>query len=290
VSEQPPSITVEDLWYRYSDDTVALCGINLKVPQGAFVAVLGQNGSGKSTLVKHFNGLLRPTRGRVLVDGWDTRETSLGRLARTVGYVFQNPDHQIFCATTREEIRFGPQNLGLAPEEIERRTEQALETFGLQPYADQPPALLGFGLRRKISVAAVYAMRPQIFVLDEPTTGLDWRSTLDLLERVQGLHRKGHTILLVTHDMRIAAAYAERTLVLKDGRVLLYGDTRSVFHQRDTLRAAHIQPPQITELAWRMRSTGMPEDVLTVQECFEAYRRLRETGAAPGEDGSGFQR
>jgi energy-coupling factor transporter ATP-binding protein EcfA2 len=275
VTENGHCIVVRDLWFQYTEDIVALRGIDLEIPQGAFVAVLGQNGSGKTTLVKHFNGLLKPTKGQVLINGQNTKEHSIGELARSVGYVFQNPDHQVFCATTRAEIEFGPHNLGLPEEEVQRRTDETLEYFGLTAHAEEPPALLGFGLRRKISIAAVYAMRPDILILDEPTTGLDWQSALDMIRLVQDLHRAGHTILLVTHDMKIAAAFTELTLVLRDGRVLLYDDTRSVFCQTDTLRETQIEPPQIMELANRMRPFGMPEGILTVDECFEAYCRLR---------------
>ena len=275
MDENGPCIATEDLWYQYSDEIVALRGISLEIPRGTFLAILGQNGSGKTTLVKHLNGLLRPARGRVLVDGQDTSQRSIGQLARLVGYVFQNPDHQIFCASTREELAFGPKNLGLPPEVVEQRTNETLELFGLAAHAEEPPALLGFGLRRKITIAAVYAMRPEILVLDEPTAGLDWQSTLDLIFLLQELHRQGHTILMVTHDMKVAAAFTEQTLVLRDGQVLLYDDTRSVFCQTEILRQTQIEPPQIMKLANRLRPLGMPEGILTVQECFDAYARLR---------------
>lgn len=268
-------IRVENLWFQYTEEIVALKGIDLQIPRGSFVAVLGQNGSGKTTLAKQCNGLLKPTQGRVLINGEDTTGASIGQLARSVGYVFQNPDHQLFSATVREEIEFGPRNLDLSPEKVKQRTEEALEYFGLTKHADEPPALLGFGLRRKVSIAAVYSMQPEILILDEPTTGLDWRSTLDMIQLLQDLHRAGHTILLVTHDTKIAAMFTELTLVLRDGKVLLLDDTRSVFRQLDVLRETQIEPPQITKLGNRMRPLGMPEGVLSVEECFEAYCRLR---------------
>jgi energy-coupling factor transporter ATP-binding protein EcfA2 len=278
VTENRHCIVVEDLWFQYTDEIVALRGIDLKIPRGTFAAVLGQNGSGKTTLVKHFNGLLRPKKGRILVNDEDAAQCSIGQLARSVGYVFQNPDHQLFSPTVREEIEFGPRNLGLSAEEVARRTDRTLEYFGLAERADEPPALLGFGLRRKISIAAVYSMRPDILILDEPTTGLDWQSTLDMIHLLQDLHRSGHTILLITHDMKVATMFTELTLVLCDGKVLLFQDTRSVFRQTDILRKTQIEPPQITELANRMRPLGMPEGVLTVKECFTAYRQLRSGG------------
>jgi len=275
VTENGHCIVVENLWYQYTDEIIALRGIDLEIPRGAFVAVLGQNGSGKTTLVKHFNGLLKPTRGRILINDQDTTERSIGQLARTVGYVFQNPDHQLFSATVREEIEFGPQNLGLSAEEVKERADETLECFGLTAHADEPPALLGFGLRRKVSIAAVVSMRPDILILDEPTTGLDWKSALNMVHLIQDLHRDGHTIVLVTHDMKMAAMFTELTLVLREGKVLLLGDTRSVFRQTEILRETQISPPQITELANRMQPLGMPEGVLTVDECFEAYNQLR---------------
>ncbi len=168
----------------------------------------------------------------------------------------------------REEVAFGLRNLGLPAAEVETRTDEALARFDLTAHAATPPALLGFGLRRKVTLAAVCAMRPRVLILDEPTTGLDWASALHLMAYVEELHRAGHTILLVTHDMRLAATFAERVLVLHEGRVLLDGDTRWVFCQRERLRQAQLEPPQIARLAQRLRELGAPlrEGLLTVDE------------------------
>ena len=268
-------IQVRDLWYQYTEDIIALKGISLDIKEGDFVAVIGQNGSGKTTLVKHFNGLHKPTKGQVIVDGQDTKGLPVGEIARTVGFVFQNPDHQIFCATTREEIGFGPRNLGLEGDELEERVEEALAYFGLTEHADSPPAVLGFGTRRKISIAAVYSMRPRVFVLDEPTTGLDWKSAMDLMQVIQDMNEMGHTIILVTHDMKIVCEFARSSLVLCDGQILVYNDTRTVFKHSDILKETQIEPPQITELAKKMTSFGMPDDVLTVDEFHAAYTNRR---------------
>ena len=279
---------VQDLWYSYGGEVTALRGIDLEIEDGDYVAVIGQNGSGKTTLVKHFNGLLKPTRGRVLVKLEtrnseperrntkhetlkDTEGLTVGQLAQTVGYIFQNPDHQIFCATTREELAFGPRNLGLSEAEVRRRVEEALARFDLVEHADRPPAVLGYGLRRKVGVAAVYSMRPRIFILDEPTTGLDWRSTMELMELIGEMHRNGHTIILVTHDMKLVAEFSQKSLVLRDGQVLIYDDTRTVFKHSEVLRDTQIEPPQITALAKRMAPYGMPDDVLSVGEFYTAY-------------------
>jgi len=269
------ALCTRSLYYRY-EDTPALNGIDLQVADNAYLAIVGQNGSGKTTLVKHFNGLLKPDTGQVTVYGQDTTRASVGELARVVGYVFQNPDHQIFCSTTRDEISFGPRNLGLDPGEVRERTNDALAAFNLQAYAEIPPAVLGFGLRRKVSIAAVYAMRPRVFILDEPTAGLDRRSAGELLQRMEELHRQGHTLLLVSHDMRIVAEHAREMLVMHDGHVLAHGPTREVLRQTEVLERAQIRPPQIMELGRRLAEWGLPDDALTVDEFCEAYARARK--------------
>jgi energy-coupling factor transport system ATP-binding protein len=208
----------------------------------------------------------------VLLDGRDTRELTVGALARSVGYVFQNPDHQIFSATTREEIAFGPTNLGLAPVQIEHSTQDALACFNLLPYADRQPALLGYGLRRKVSIAAVYAMHTPYLVLDEPTTGLDHKSTTELMQLLIRLNRQGRTIILITHDMRVVTEYVPRCIVVREGKVLVHDDTRSVFGRHDLLKSTSIEIPQVCELGRRM---AMRDGVLTVAEFCERYAELR---------------
>lgn len=270
-----PCIRIERLCYHYGDDIPALSGIDLTIPENDYLAVVGQNGSGKTTLVKHFNGLLTPTAGHVWIYDQNTARCSVGQLARTVGYTFQNPDHQIFCASTRAEIGYGPRNLGLSEVEVAESVEDALQVFGLDAYANLPPAVLGFGLRRKVSIAAVYAMRPHVFVLDEPTVGLDWRSACDLMTLIDGLHRQGHTIVLVTHDMRLVAAHARHVAVIRDGLMVAHGRVREVFGQADVLAGAQLEPPQITRLGQRLSSRGI-NDHLTVDAFVACYERVRE--------------
>ncbi len=273
------ALRVETLHYHYDSEIPALNGIDLAVPEGAFLGIVGQNGSGKTTLAKHFNGLLRPTRGRVWILGRDTAGLAVGELARSVGYVFQNPDHMIFGYTTKDEIAFGPHNLGLAPAEVRARTAEALALWHLEPYADLPPATLGFGLRRLVSVAAVYAMRPQVLVLDEPTAGLDARSAHALMALLTDLRVHGHTIVLITHDMQLVAEYCSAMLVMHAGRALTYGPTRQVMVQADALARAQVAPPQVTLLAQRLGDLGLPPDCLTVAEFCDAYGRA--TRGAP---------
>ena len=256
----------------------ALAGVSVSVHEGEFVVILGENGSGKTTLAKHLNGLLRPASGTVTVAGMDTRTASAQDMARQVGYLFQNPDHQIFAPTVWEEVAFGPRNLGFSEGEVAARTTEALALFGLGNQADTPPAILGYGLRRKVTMAAVWAMRPQIMVLDEPTAGLDWRSTHTLMEEVTNLNRRGHTIIVVTHDMKLVAEFARKVLVLDEGQALAYGPTRQVFQQEAILRQAFLAPPPITALARRMRPYGLSGDSLTAEEFCQEYTALQRLG------------
>ncbi len=275
-----PAVLVEGLYYRYDPDEPALEGIDLTLADNAYLGIIGQNGSGKTTLIKHFNGLLKPTSGRVQVYGVDTAQVSVGALSRTVGYVFQNPDHGIFCGSTRQEIAFGPRNLGLSEDETRERVADALEAFGLAPYASTPPAVLGYGLRRLVSIAAVYAMRPRLLILDEPTAGLDERSTAELMRRVDAMHAAGHTIVLVSHDMQLVARHCHDLLVMDSGRLLAHGSPGQVFARDDVLARANLAAPAVTELAGRLRDAGLPGDVLSVEAVAVAYDRLlSETGS-----------
>lgn len=271
-------LETKELEFSYADGPPVLNGISLIINRGDFVAVIGQNGSGKTTLAKHFNGLLRPDCGEVLLFGEQIGDKQVSELAQHVGYVFQNPDHQIFSATVREELNFGPRNLGMDKETVDRRTEAALACFALTPVADCQPAVLGFGLRRKVSVAAVYTMETPVFILDEPTAGLDLRSTTELMHLICELNRQGHTIILITHDVRIVAEYAPRCMVMRAGEIMAHGPTREVFKQDQLLRETQIALPQISELGKRMKSYGMRDDILTVSEFCEAYSGMRIAG------------
>lgn len=282
------ALRAEALHYHYDGEIPALNGVDVIIRDGAFVAIVGQNGSGKTTLVKHFNGLLKPTSGGVWVYGRKTTNATVSELARTVGYVFQNPDHQIFCATTREEIAFGPRNLGLSPQQVEARTEEALEAFGLRAFADLPPAVLGFGLRRMVSTASVIAMQPRVLILDEPTAGLDWRSAHELLDRIASLHAQGHTILLVSHDMQLVAEYCPETLVMHQGLVLAHGATAEVMGQLGVWQQAQLASPQVTQLARRLADCGLPH-CLTVEQFCTAYTELLAKARA-GDKGPPHER
>lgn len=264
-------IDVKDVTHAYPDGTKALRGLNLRLRQGEFVAVLGQNGSGKTTLMKHFNGLLKPTTGQITVAGLDTRKASIAELSGIVGYIFQDPNSQIFKMKVRDEIAFGPQNLKQPPDEVRRRVEEAAQQLEIQHLLDQNPFFLSKGEKQRVAVAAVMAMRPQVLVLDEPTTGQDLRRSQEILDLCCKLNETGTTIIMITHDMKLAARYADRVVVMKDGTVLADGPVREIFAKSDTLRASYLKPPQITRLGERL---GLPYALLTVEEAEVGLRAL----------------
>ena len=240
-------IEIQNVSFSYSEAEDVLRSVSLQIKQGAFAALIGQNGSGKTTLAKHMLGLLRPREGKVMIQGHDIRSKAVGEIARRVGYVFQNPDHQIFSATTREEIAYGPKNLQLGEAEIIDRTEQAMDRFNLTAHAERQPAALSHGIRRKVALASIYAMDPQIWILDEPTGGLDWRSAQETMELLHELNEAGKTIVLITHDMRIVADHTEHCIVMSEGQVVAHEATRTVMERSEALG---VTPPQ----AWRLGS------------------------------------
>jgi energy-coupling factor transporter ATP-binding protein EcfA2 len=269
----PVQISVENVSYTYDDGTAALQGVSLTVSPGEFVALLGPNGSGKTTLAKHFDGLLRPGGGRVLVEGRDTRQARVAELARTVGYVFQNPDHQIFAPSVQAEVGFGLRIQGVAPAVVAQRVADALDQFRLTRYADQPPASLGYGQRRQVALAAVMATRPKVLILDEPTGGLDRRSQQELMEAVASFNALGNTVMLITHDMALVAEYATRAVVLLRGRILYDATPSRLFNQPEILEQAELAVPPTKRLADRLGSQVLAENALTPAEFVAAWSR-----------------
>jgi energy-coupling factor transporter ATP-binding protein EcfA2 len=263
-----PIIEVKDMHHRYPNGFHALRGVSLTVNCGEFVAIIGQNGSGKTTFVKHLNGLLRATMGTVYVNGQDVSKHKVSTMACTVGYCFQNPDHQIFCDTVYKEVAYGPKNLHLSQAEIEERVEEALNAVGLLHLKESIPRDLSKGQRQRLAVAAVLSMRPEVLIVDEPTTGQDYRDGVGMLNLVQHLNQTGHTVLFITHDMAMVARFARRVVVFRDGQILLDGTTREVFGQADMLRTTFLAPPQITSLAQALPEF-FPEAVLSVAEMMD---------------------
>jgi energy-coupling factor transporter ATP-binding protein EcfA2 len=259
-----PVIEVEGLTHRYPNGVVALEGVDLTVRKGEFLAVLGQNGSGKTTLVKHFNGLLKPTEGTVRVGEGETREQGLRQLGQSVGYVFQNPDHQIFADTVADEVAFGPKIRGMEEGDIKERVEEALAAVGLEGRGEEDPFGLTKGERQRVAVASVLSVRPEVLILDEPTTGLDYAEQRSMMDLVKGLNEAGSTIIVVTHTMWVVAEYAHRAAVVREGKVSLQGTVREVFAEEVELHDAALRAPHIVSMG---NELGYP--VLSVEEMLE---------------------
>lgn len=270
------SIKIKGLNYIYAAGTpfekAALKDINLEIADGEFAGIIGHTGSGKSTLIQHINGLIRPTSGEIEVDGRkiSRQSNNLNTLCREVGLVFQYPEHQLFELTVAKDIAFGPKNLGLPPEEVERRVKEAAALVGLkEKYMEKSPFELSGGQKRRVAIAGVLAMRPKILILDEPTAGLDPKGRDSILRQIRGLHRQtGATVLLVSHSMEDVAEYVDRVIAMNDGRIVLDGTPREVFSQRDTLLSIGLAVPQITELVYHLRERGftLPTAVITLEE------------------------
>ncbi len=270
------AIQVQELIHRYPNGFRALRGVSVTIEQGEFVAIIGQNGSGKTTFAKHLNGLLRPTSGKVLIDGRETGKRTVSDLARFVGYCFQNPDHQIFCDTVYKEVAFGPRNLHLRQAEVDARVEEALKAVGLLEVRDLMPKELSKGQRQRVAVASVLSMHPEVLIVDEPTTGQDYRDGIEMLELVRRLNDAGHTILFITHDMPMVARFAWRVLVFREGQILLDGTTRQVLGRPELLRTTFLAPPPITRLGQALPDF-FPETVLSVDELVEqAVSRIQK--------------
>jgi energy-coupling factor transport system ATP-binding protein len=286
------ALKVTDLWFWYDDESVpVLRGLDLVVRRGEFVALLGANGSGKTTLTKHFNGLLRPRSGHVRVDGQDAAGRSVGELARHVGYLFQNPEQQIFSPTVRQEVAFGPHNLGLSAAKVEAQVDDALARFRLADEAGSPPAILSYGLRRRVTLASLAAMDPPVLVLDEPTVGLDAPGLRETFDWLAELHAQGRTIVLVTHDMSLAAEYADRVVAMHEGQIIAAAPPAELFQQYELLSQTSLAAPPVLALARALGPAGLMGDSLTVESFCDEYvalvkersqsRLSRSTGVPP---------
>ncbi len=238
-------IETEGLVYVYPAGTRALDGVDLRIADGERVAIVGQNGSGKSTLVRHLNGLLRPTNGRVLIDGVDAAGQRVAHLAATVGLVFQDPDRQIFAGRVRTEVAFGPTNIGLDRKSVAAAVERALDAVGLADARDTNPYDLGFSRRKLLALASVLAMDTRILVLDEPTTGQDSRGVARVARVVTDVSAAGRTVIAISHDMRFVAEMFARVVVMAAGRIVLDGTPAEVFAEANwpTLAATYLEPP-----------------------------------------------
>jgi len=256
-----PVIEVRDLSFDYGAGPV-LDQVNFAVRRGEFLAIIGQNGSGKTTLAKHLTGLLRPTHGQVLVDGYDTRTTSSVQLSRFAGYVFQNPDHQIFAESIGDEVAFGPRNFGLSEADVTARVAEGLSAVDMAGRESEDPFALTKGERQRIAVASILASRPQVIILDEPTTGLDYKEQIGIMDLLCRLNEAGHTVIIITHSMWVVTRYAHRGLVMHEGRAVMTGTVRDIFAREDELNRLFVRCPQVVRLSNRLGAT-----MLSVEEC-----------------------
>ena len=248
---------VEDLSFNYPAGPRVLDSINLSIEPGDFLAIVGQNGSGKTTLAKHIVGLLQPVAGRVLLEGRDRKMLGAAETAREAAYVFQNPDHQIFAATVWDEVAFGPRNFKLESAEVERRCLEVLEAVALLGQRASDPFLLSKGERQRLAVASVLALKPRLLILDEPTTGLDYREQRRMMSMVTELNRSGTAIVIITHTPWLVAEYARRVVLIRKGRKLFDGGVREFFTRDDLLETAAFRPPEVTRLARRFGALAL---------------------------------
>jgi energy-coupling factor transport system ATP-binding protein len=270
------SVEVKDITYAYpGTDAPAIKNINFSIPEGQFVGIIGQNGAGKTTIMKCLVGLSKPSEGEVLINGKKLVGQKVGEIATQIGLILQNPDTQLFCMSVEEEIRFGLQNLHLDPAEIDRRTEDALRITGLTEHRELYPFKLGLGDRRKVAVASIVAMQPQVLIFDEPLTGQDYKGRYELTNLAADLHASGHTVIMISHDMELVAKYTQRTLVMGKGQLLLDAPTNQVFDHIDVLRDTFIEPPEIILLAQSLRECGLPESLLSIEQVIPEIEKLK---------------
>ena len=283
-------LKTEDLTYQYSIGTpfekTAVDHVNLEIEEGAFVGIIGHTGSGKSTLIQHFNGLIRPTSGKIYLDGTDiwADKTNIRQVRFQVGLVFQYPEYQIFEDTVYKDIAFGPRNMGLSEAEIKERVEETAALVGLtQAQLNQSPFDLSGGQKRRVAIAGVMALRPKVLILDEPTAGLDPKGREDILREIRRYHKEtGRTVLLVSHSMEDMANCAEKILVMNAGKVFCYDTVENVFRQAKALQEIGLAVPQITRVCMQLREQGIPlsDDIYTVEAAYQLilqlYRQQKE--------------
>lgn len=270
-------IQTENMSFTYPDGTPALHDINIEIKEGERVAVIGSNGAGKSTLFAHFNGINRPTSGLIKIDGKPAvyEKKELLQIRQKVGIVFQNPDDQLFAPTVIEDVAFGPMNLGLSDDEVDERVEEALEMVGIIGLEKKAPHHLSGGQKKRVAIAGILAMKPEIMVMDEPTTGLDPKGVEQVMEILYMLNRGDMSIIVASHDVEMVTQFADKIFVLHDGEIVGQGTPEEIFNDHETLKKAHLRPPKSAELLHLLKDGGFPVNVkLTVDE---AYHEILHT-------------
>ncbi|NLE05908.1 MAG: ATP-binding cassette domain-containing protein [Crenarchaeota archaeon] len=269
-------LEAKNLYYNYTSNVEALKGVSLTIKDGEFVAIMGQNGAGKTTLIKHFNGLLKPTSGKVIVDGIETTKTSVASLARNVGFVFQNPDHQLFSETVDDEIAFALKNFGYKPEEIERQIVWATNLLGIAQYRKTSPFMLSGGERKRVALASVLAWNPKVLVLDEPTIGQDYQQKENLRQFIVELKEKGKTIVTVTHDVEFVAECNPRVILMQGGKILADGEGKNILTDPQVLEKASIVLPQIAQIFTYLDELELPKNIIDMYEAKEVLKKSLE--------------
>ena len=272
-------LEVKNIKYAYNSEYQALKGVSLKVEQGEMVALLGKNGAGKSTLFLHLNGIYQPDEGKVFIDGEELKydKKSLLKFRQKVGIVFQNPDDQIFAPTVEEDVAFGPLNLGLPMEEVQKRVVDALARVGMSGFEKKAPHHLSGGQKKRVAIAGILAMKPEVMVLDEPTAGLDPQGVTDLSILLKELNDEGITIIISTHEVDLVPNYAKKVFVLVDGLLIAEGTPKEIFSQPEILEKANLKVPIVTELFQKLEEDGinMGNDYpLTIEEARDKFLKL----------------
>jgi len=266
-------INIKNLCFEYKKGISVLKDVNIDLNKGEVVAIIGQNGSGKTTLVKHFNGLLRPTKGEIIINGEPTIKKSVAQLSHTCGYVFQNPDDQIFNSVVEKEVAFGPENMGIKDIELKVRVDEALKTVGLYDKRKEHPLDLDLNQKKLVAIASIVAMNPELIILDEPTTGQDHAGLIKVEILIKKL-RENHTVVIISHDMNLVARVADRVIMMCNGEIIFDGTPKEAFTKNDLMRKTYLKPPIITELAQSIK--GFKRDILTVDEFMEELEKLRK--------------
>lgn len=263
-------LETKNLSFTYPDGTEALKNVNIQIKKGEKIAIMGPNGAGKSTLFSHFNGLSEPTSGHVEIDGKKivfTREELL-KVRQKVGIVFQDPNDQLFAPTVKEDVAFGPMNLGLDYDEVNARIKEALEMVGMSGFEDKTPHHLSGGQQKRVAIAGIIAMRPEIMILDEPTAGLDPEGVDKVLNILNKLNEEGMSIIISSHDIEMVNHFADKIFVLYGGEIIAKGDKHQIFSDKELLKKAHLKAPITTEILYKLKKNGLDVDThkITVDE------------------------
>lgn len=270
-------LEARNISYSYDNDSQALKNVSLKIDDGEMVAILGKNGAGKSTLFLHFNGIYEPDGGEILIDGEKLKynKKALLKCRQKVGIVFQNPDNQIFAPSVEEDVAFGPLNLKLPMDEVQHRVEEALKRVGMEGFEKKAPHHLSGGQKKRIAIAGILAMKPEIMILDEPTAGLDPDGVEKVLNIMNQLNKEGMTLIISSHDIDMISKYADKIFILYNGEIIESGNKNQIFSNRELLKKAHLRTPLTTEILYNLKESGLnvnTEKISVADTCAEIIK------------------